>query len=169
MQRPLDEQLCFALYSATTGVVRAYRPRLQRLGLTYPQYLVLLALWQHGPLRVGELAAHLALPAHGLAPVLRRLDAAGLVVRTAEAGDRRAVRVALTEAGRALREPALAAQREVVCETGLAPAQLAELREALRLLASRLADPLAARPARAARQARPARPARPPVHREERP
>lgn len=167
--RTLDDQLCFALYSATTGIVRAYRPRLQRLGLTYPQYLVLLALWQHGPLRVGELAGHLALPAHGLAPVLRRLDAAGLVVRVPEAGDRRAVRVELTGAGRALREPALAAQREVVCETGLQPAQLAELREALRVLAGRLADPRPARPARA-RAPRPARHVRPaPVNREERP
>lgn len=138
MQRPLDDQLCFALYSATTAVVRTYRPLLAALGLTYPQYLVLLTLWQHGPLRTGELGQYLSLPAHGLAPVVRRLERAGLVRRESEPQDRRAARIVLTPEGEQLRGPALAAQREVVCATGLEPAQFAELRTTLQSLAAAL-------------------------------
>ena len=77
----LDDQLCFALYSATNAVVRRYRPLLAELGITYPQYLLLLVLWQDGPCTVGGLGDRLSLPPHGLSPLLDRLEQAGLVQR----------------------------------------------------------------------------------------
>ncbi len=124
----LDDQLCFALYAATNAVVRTYRPLLRELGVTYPQYLTLMALWQHGSRTVGELAQHLDLPGHALTPLLRRLERAGLVVRRPSTLDGRAVVIDLTPAGHELEHAAAAAQRRVVCATGLSPEALAALR-----------------------------------------
>ncbi|MHA6344733.1 MarR family winged helix-turn-helix transcriptional regulator [Roseivivax sp. CAU 1761] len=134
----LDDQLCFALYAATNAVTRAYRPRLEALGLTYPQYLVMLVLWQDGPRRMREIGARLALPANAITPLVDRLEAAGWVARRAVAGDRRAVEIALTPAGAALEAEASRAQMQVECETGLDPAALALLRAELRSLAARM-------------------------------
>lgn len=134
----LDDQLCFALYRATNAITRSYRPRLDRIGLTYPQYVVMLALWQDGPMRSGELAARLSLPAHGLTPVLRRLESAGLLRRRREPGDGRAARIELTERGAALEGPAAAVRSQVACETGLSDSELAAAREQLHRLADRL-------------------------------
>jgi len=134
----LDHQLCFALYRATNAIIRSYRPGLAKIGLTYPQYVVMLALWQDGPMRSGELAARLSLPAHGLTPVLQRLESAGLLRRVRELGDGRAVRIELTDSGSALEGPAAAVQRRVACETGLSDAELAATREQLHRLADRL-------------------------------
>ena len=135
----LDDQLCFALYAATHAVVRRYRPQLAELGLTYPQYLLLLVLWQDGSRTVGELGARLSLPPHGLSPLLARLEAAGLVERRGQAGDRRVVRVHLTAAGAELEAAVAAVQRSVVCSTGLEDDELAELRDRLHELARRTA------------------------------
>lgn len=135
----LDDQLCFALCGATNAVVRAYRPLLQALGLTHPQYLVLMALWETDHVTVTDLAARLELPAHGLSPVLARLEKAGLLTRHHERADRRIVTVALTGAGCDLEQRAAQAQHEVVQRSRLSPDALSQLRNALHLLTAQLA------------------------------
>ena len=135
----LDDQLCFALYAATNAVVRRYRPLLAELGITYPQYLLLLVLWQDGPCAVGTLGARLSLPPHGLSPLLDRLEQGGLVERCHDSTDRRVVHVHLTTAGAELETAAARVQRSVVCSTQLDGAELAGLREQLRELALRTA------------------------------
>jgi len=103
----LDDQLCFGLYSASRAVTSLYRVVLEDLGLTYPQYLVLLALWERDGRQVRELGADLHLDSGTLSPLLKRLEAAGLVRRERQADDERSVRVSLTEEGTALRERAV--------------------------------------------------------------
>ena len=134
----LDDQLCFALYAATNSIVRAYRPLLGEVGLTYPQYLVMLALWQDGVTAVHDLAARLQLTSSAITPLVDRLEAAGFVIRT-RATDRRIVLVALTEAGRLLEDQVATAQQAVVCRTGLGDRELADLRQDLKDLADRVA------------------------------
>lgn len=134
----LDDQLCFALYAATNTVTRAYRPLLEQIGLTYPQYLVMLVLWQDGEHAVHEIASRLALPAHAVSPVVDRLELAGLVVRRREAPDRRVVHVHLTAAGAELESAASRAQRTVACRTLLGPAGMDDLREQLHDLVRRM-------------------------------
>lgn len=133
----LDDQLCFALYAATNSVVRAYRPLLGEVGLTYPQYLVMLALWQDGVTAVYDLAARLQLTSSAITPLVDRLEAAGFVTRT-RAADRRIVLVALTEVGRLLEDQVATAQQAVVCRTGLGDRELADLRQDLKDLADRV-------------------------------
>ena len=99
----LDRQVCFALAVASRTVVSLYRPLLEPMGLTHPQYLVMLALWEAEPLRVSELADRLSLEPATLSPLLKRLEAGGLVARRRDPDDERAVAVTLTAAGRALR------------------------------------------------------------------
>ncbi|MDQ1129275.1 MarR family winged helix-turn-helix transcriptional regulator [Microbacterium sp. SORGH_AS_0888] len=99
----LEQMLCFSLYSASRATTQAYRRLLADWDLTYPQYLVLVALWDRGPLTVGELGDDLALDSGTLSPLLRRMEAAGLVSRAREQADARVVRVSLTERGEALR------------------------------------------------------------------
>ena len=137
----LDDQLCFALYAATNTVTRAYRPLLEQIALTYPQYLVMLTLWQHGELSVSEIAQRLALPSHAVSPLVERLETAGFVLRHRAAPDRRVVHVGLTAAGVELESAASAAQRSVACDTGLSPDGLAELREQLHQLVDRMTQP----------------------------
>lgn len=137
----LDDQLCFALYAATNTVTRAYRPLLERIALTYPQYLVMLTLWQHGELSVSEIADRLALPGHAISPLVERLETAGFVLRHRGAPDRRVVHVSLTAAGAELESAASAAQRSVACDTGLSPEALVELREQLHELVDRMTHP----------------------------
>ena len=134
----LDDQLCFALYAATNAVVRSYRPKLDSIGLTYPQYLVMLVLWQGGAQTVGAIARRLRLPANGVTPLLDRLDAAGFVERHRDADDRRIVHVTLTDVGRDLERSAADAQSQVVCETQMDIASLNALREELRALVERM-------------------------------
>ncbi|POR42191.1 MarR family transcriptional regulator [Methylobacterium sp. V23] len=140
----LDDQICFALYAATNAVVRAYRPLLAEVGLTYPQYLVMLALWQDGSMAGHDLAKRLQVGPSSVTPLVDRLEAAGFVAR-ARTGDRRVVLVALTEAGRELEAKVSGAQKSVVCRTGLAERDLAELRQELKDLTDRVsrqeADP----------------------------
>ena len=133
----LDDQLCFALYAATHAITRRYRPLLDEIGLTYPQYLVMLTLWQDGPTTVGQIAHRLQLDSHAVTPLVERLEAAGLVDRRRGA-DRRQVVVAATETGRDLEAAAAAVQSEVACATGLDPLALADLRRRLSTLADQL-------------------------------
>ena len=134
----LDDQLCFALYAATNAITRAYRPLLRELGVTYPQYLTLMALWQHNTGTVSELAQRLDLPAHALSPLLQRLEEAGLILRRRSPLDSRAVVVELTSLGRELETSAAGVQLAVECATGLSPHALAALRGELHDLVSDL-------------------------------
>ena len=134
----LDDQLCFALYAATHAITRRYRPLLDEIGLTYPQYLLMLTLWQDGPATVGRIAHRLELDSHAVTPLVERLEIAGLV-RRLRGTDRRQVVVAATQHGRDLKAAAAAVQAEVACATGLDPRELADLRRQLRLLATQLA------------------------------
>ncbi|MGI8458587.1 MAG: MarR family winged helix-turn-helix transcriptional regulator [Propionibacteriaceae bacterium] len=135
----LDDQLCFALYATTNAVVRSYRPLLTALGLTYPQYLVLMTLWQDDDVPVGHVGRRLDLPHHAVGPVLARLEVAGLVARHRDPVDRRTVLVRLTPAGAELERRAAVAQAEVVCRTGLTSEALDDLRDQLHAVRSQLA------------------------------
>ena len=117
----LDDQLCFALYAAANAITRAYRPLLRELGITYPQYLTLMALWQHGAGTVSVLAQRLGLPTHAMAPLLQRLEHAGLIVRRRSPIDSRVVVVDLTPIGVELETTAATVQTTVECATGLSP------------------------------------------------
>jgi MarR family transcriptional regulator, organic hydroperoxide resistance regulator len=130
----LDDQLCFALYAATNQVTRAYRPLLESIGLTYPQYLVMLVLWESDTRPIGDIAGRLQLTPHALSPMLRRLELAGLLQREVDDADGRVVNVALTRQGRELEEAASRAQCDVVVRTGLSGKDLADLRKTLRAL-----------------------------------
>ena len=130
----LDLQLCFALYAATNAVTRSYRAPLGKLGLTYPQYLTLLALWERGGHTVKSLAAALRLDSSTLTPLLKRLELAGWVERRRDPADERVVRIELTAAGKALRRPVAAVQKAVACRTGLRQAEIATLRRQLQTL-----------------------------------
>ncbi|GGX26227.1 MarR family winged helix-turn-helix transcriptional regulator [Streptomyces lomondensis] len=133
----LDEQLCFALYAAQRAVTAAYRPLLDDLGLTYPQYLVLLVLWERGQTTVKELAAALRLDYGTVSPLLKRLEAAGLLRRERSARDERSVLVAVTGRGEELRERARRVPGALLTATGLDEAEAARLREELWRLARR--------------------------------
>jgi DNA-binding MarR family transcriptional regulator len=142
---PLDEQLCFALYAASRAMTSCYRPMLDALDLTYPQYLVLLVLWERGESTVTGIGQALLLETGTLSPLLKRLEAAGLITRTRRAGDERSVLVSLTAAGRGLEARVAEAQVNVGAATGLGRAEIGELRETLRLLADRLRGAAGAR------------------------
>ncbi|MEU9140563.1 MarR family transcriptional regulator [Streptomyces sp. NPDC048404] len=133
----LDDQLCFALYAAQRAVTAAYRPLLEELGLTYPQYLVLLVLWERGETTVKELGAALHLDYGTMSPLLKRLESAGLVRRERSARDERSVRVALTGRGEVLRERAEDVPQALLTATGLSEADVTRLREELRRLTER--------------------------------
>ncbi len=134
----LDNQLCFALYAATNAVTRSYRGVLGPLGLTYPQYLVMVKLLEKPSMNSGDLARALRLDAGTLTPMLKRLAAAGLIERTRRIEDERVIDNQLTEAGLALRDRMLEAQAQVICRTGLDDNQLAALRSALQGLTDTL-------------------------------
>ncbi|MGQ4382990.1 MarR family winged helix-turn-helix transcriptional regulator [Streptomyces sp. SAS_270] len=133
----LDEQLCFALYAAQRAVTAAYRPLLDELGLTYPQYLVLLVLWEHGETTVKELGAALRLDYGTVSPLLKRLESAGLVRRERSAHDERSVLVAVTGRGEELRERAAGVPGALLTATGLSGDEVARLRGELWRLAER--------------------------------
>ncbi len=127
----LDNQLCFGLYAAANAIVRAYRPKLSELGVTYPQYLVLMALWETDHRTVSELGRGLMLDSGTLTPLLKRMEAAGLVHRRRRTSDEREVEIALTEHGRALRDEALDVRRDIVCRLGMGEAEITRLRDEL--------------------------------------
>ncbi|MCP2637072.1 MarR family transcriptional regulator [Microbacterium sp. HD4P20] len=127
----LDNQVCFALVTAARNVVGIYRPILEPLGLTHPQYLVMLALWEDSPRSLGDLAAALALEPATLSPLVKRLEVQGRVTRTRRATDERILDIDLTPAGLALRGEALDVPRRVMAATGMDAAEVAGLRDAL--------------------------------------
>ncbi len=128
----LRRQVCFALYAASRALTDVYRPILDGFGLTYPQYLVLLVLWEHDQApTVSELGTRLHLDSGTLSPLLKRLEGAGLVVRRRSAADERRVAVDLTPEGRALRERMADVPRQVARATGLTAGDLVELRDTL--------------------------------------
>lgn len=139
----LDDQLCFALYSASRALTRAYAPLLEPLGLTYPQYLVLLVLWEGDALPVKRLGERLALDSGTLTPLLKRLEHQGLVVRKRGEDDERVVRIHLTPAGRALRGRARKIPSDLACSAGYDLANERSMRDL-----TRLRDELAALTAR---------------------
>lgn len=113
----LDQQLCFALYSTSLAMTKIYKPILSELGITYPQYLVMLVLWEKQKLTVSELGARLTLDSGTLTPLLKRLEAVGLVARMRDAEDERRVQVSLTDAGRQLRAAAKGIPEKMLCAT----------------------------------------------------
>ncbi|MFD8738882.1 MarR family winged helix-turn-helix transcriptional regulator [Streptomyces sp. NPDC059618] len=144
----LDEQICFSLNAASRAFGGVYRVLLKDLGLTYPQYLVMLVLWEHGELPVKKVGEHLRLDSGTLSPLLKRLEAAGLVRRERSARDERSVQVALTEEGSALRERAEDVPRRIAAATGADLEEIRELRARLDRLTAALDE---AAPAEAAR------------------
>jgi DNA-binding MarR family transcriptional regulator len=130
----LDRQLCFALYSTSLTMTKLYKPVLEPLGLTYPQYLVLLVLWESDTVGVGELGSRLFLDSGTLTPLLKRMEAAGLLVRTRAADDERRVAISLTVAGKALRRKARSVPEQVACASGCSLDALADLTGKLQAL-----------------------------------
>jgi DNA-binding MarR family transcriptional regulator len=127
----LSKQLCFALYSTSHAFTRAYKPLLAPLDLTYPQYLVMLVLWEEDDVTVKEIGARLQLDSGTLTPLLKRLDAAGLVSRIRDSGDERQVRVLLTEAGRHLKAKAEGIPKRLAEAIGEPIAEIVALRDQL--------------------------------------
>lgn len=130
----LDRQVCFALYAASRAVTAAYRPLLEPLGLTYPQYLVMLVLWEHGAQSVRDIGDALHLDSGTLSPLLKRLEADGLVKRRRSAEDERRVVVELTDEGRALRARAVGIPERIVAAARVDPDALALVRRACETL-----------------------------------
>jgi DNA-binding MarR family transcriptional regulator len=151
----LDRQLCFALYATSLAMTKLYKPLLEPLGLTYPQYLAMLALWEAAArpraegLTVSELGERLTLDSGTLTPLLKRLEASGLLSRQRDAADERRVRLQLTAEGLALKARAAAVPTQVACSTGVS------LEEALSLMSrlKTLRDQLTVSPDRAAERA----------------
>jgi DNA-binding MarR family transcriptional regulator len=130
----LDDQLCFALYAASRAVTARYRPLLDELGLTYPQYLVMLVLWEQDSISVRDLGNALQLESSTLSPLLKRLEANGLLRRERRAEDERSVALRLTDAGARLRERAGTVPLAIGDAMGLTPEQDAMAKQLLRLL-----------------------------------
>ena len=141
MQR-LDHQLCFALYSSSLVMTKLYKPVLSALGLTYPQYLVLLVLWENDAVSVSELGKRLFLDSGTLTPLLKRLEAAGWLTRLRAVDDERRVIVSLTAAGRALRRKAQHVPNEVACAAGCELDELADLTRRLQALRANVSQHL---------------------------
>ncbi len=139
----LDNQLCFALYSSSLVMTKLYKPLLGALGLTYPQYLVLLVLWGSDAIGISELGERLYLDSGTLTPLLKRMESAGLVVRERVAADERRVIVTLTAAGRELRRKTEGVPMQVACATGCKLDEISELTARLQALRSNVANQLA--------------------------
>ncbi len=134
----LDRQLCFALYAASLAMTKRYKALLDPLGLTYPQYLVMLVLWESDGVSVGELGERLCLDSGTLTPLLKRLEAAGHVRRERDRGDERRVHVHLTPAGRALRAQARAIPRTLARASGCSVDEIAAIVARLKTLREQL-------------------------------
>lgn len=139
----LENQLCFAVVTAARNVVAIYRPVLEPLGLTHPQYLVMLALWEKSPRSLGELAGELAMEPATLSPLIKRLQTQGRVTRSRRSDDERVLEIGLTAEGRALREEALAVPGQIMQRVGMDAAQVVVLRDALVRFAGRAPAALA--------------------------
>ena len=127
----LDRQVCFALAAASRSVIALYRPVLEPLGLTHPQYLVMLALWERDPRSAGDIAAALAMDPATLTPMLKRLEAQGLLVRRRGESDERTLQITLTDDGRALRSQAEKVPAQIVARLGMSVEKLEHVRDEL--------------------------------------
>lgn len=133
----LENQLCFALVTAARNVIAIYRPILEPLGLTHPQYLVMLALWERAPRTLSDLAADLAMEPATASPLVKRLEADGLIVRERRTDDERRLDIMLTESGHALRDRALDVPQQVMSAIGMNLDEVAALRDGLGAFAGR--------------------------------
>lgn len=134
----LDNQLCFLLYAGSRAVTKKYRPLLDNLGLTYPQYLVMLVLWENDGIAIKQLSGKLSLDTGTLTPLLKRLETAGLITRTRTSSDERSVIINLTAEGTELKEKAYAVPGELLCSSGLSIDEFIRLRGELKLLLDKL-------------------------------
>ena len=134
----LDDQLCFALYSATNALKKVYRPVLTELGLTYPQYLVMMVLWEKDRQTVSEIGERLFLDSATLTPLLKLMEAMSLIERVRSRDDERQVHISLTPKGKTLEQAAEAAPRAAFRATGCTPEELIALRDRLKDLRSEL-------------------------------
>jgi DNA-binding MarR family transcriptional regulator len=134
----LDNQLCFAVYSTAHAFNRVYKPLLDRLGLTYPQYLVMLVLWEHDDIPVKDIGEKLFLDSGTLTPLLKRLEAAGLVKRTRGKDDERQVLIALTSQGQGLRDKAKTLPQAILAASACSVGELSALKNELMALRDRL-------------------------------
>lgn len=135
----LDRQICFPLYAASNLINRLYRPVLSKLGLTYPQYLVMLALWEQAPRTVGALGEALYLDSGTLTPLLKRMEQAGLLTRKRDPEDERRVQIDLTSEGRALRAEAQRVPETLTAGFEGDPADVEQLRDSVQALVATLA------------------------------
>ncbi|MBZ6380219.1 MarR family winged helix-turn-helix transcriptional regulator [Sphingomonas sanguinis] len=131
---PLDEQLCFALYAANMAMQRTYKPMLDELGLTYPQYLAMLVLWEEDGRTIGAIAQRLGLESSTVTPLVKRLEASGMVARERDPQDERQVRVRLTPGGLALRDQCGCLGEEITARSGMSVERLIGFREDMRAL-----------------------------------
>lgn len=136
----LDDQLCFALYGASMAVTRLYKPLLDQLGITYPQYLVLHVLWEGDGRSIGAIAQRLSLEPSTITPLVKRLEAAALVTRSRRPDDERSVRVALTDKGRALQQDSRCLGETLLARAGIPPNELLALNKQVQRLRTALAD-----------------------------
>jgi len=136
----LDHQLCFALYSASLAMTKFYRPLLEPLGLTYPQYLAMLVLWESDGIAVSQLGERLGLDSGTLTPLLKRLESAGLMQRLRDSADERRVLLQLSAAGRALKARARAVPEAVACAAGCEIDELATLTARLKALRAEITE-----------------------------
>ena len=138
----MDQQLCFALYSASLVMTKMYQPLLDPLGVTYPQYLVMLVLWEHDALSVSEIGERLMLESSTLTPLLKRLETARLVRRERDTVDERRVLVHLSARGRGLKTKAASVPEMVACATACDVANIALLTAELKMLRANLTESL---------------------------
>jgi DNA-binding MarR family transcriptional regulator len=136
----LENQICFAVYSAAHAFAQAYKPHLDPMGLTYPQYLVMLLLWEQDGRSVNELGQPLHLDSGTLTPLLKRMEKAGLVTRKRDTKDERIMRIHLTDHGRSLRERARAIPPAMLCASGLELEGLMALRDEVKALGRNLRE-----------------------------
>jgi DNA-binding MarR family transcriptional regulator len=140
---PLDEHLCFAMYSANIAINRLYRPILDELGITYPQYLVLSVLWESDGRTIGEIADRLSLESSTVTPLVKRLETAGFLGRARNPGDERQVNVSLTGKGRAIRARAKCLTETLLDRSGLPVAEMVRLNRDVAALRDALTTPAA--------------------------
>ncbi|MBC3884560.1 MarR family winged helix-turn-helix transcriptional regulator [Undibacterium griseum] len=138
----LNNQFCFALYSASLALTKTYKPLLDKLGLTYPQYLVMLVLWEQDDVLVKEIGNLLFLDSGTLTPLLKRLEAAGFIQRNRDASDERQVRITLTTQGKHLKKAAREVPLQIMCASGLQRDSVAGLRQQLSALRDQLNEQL---------------------------
>lgn len=138
----LDNQLCFALYSTSLMMTKVYKPLLQELGLTYPQYLAMMVLWERDGITVGEISTRLLTDPGSLTPLLKRLEADGLLNRTRSKEDERVVQLFLTEQGKAMQQKALSIPQCILAASGVSVEQLQAMQQDLIELRGNLHDSL---------------------------